>query len=168
MIEEFKQYFDNFENLTRSSEFLKYKKCFFEHKKILFIGNGGSNAIASHISNDAVKIYNKNSLSNSDSTMLSCFINDYGMDNAYVEFLKVYSDTNSLIILISSSGESKNIINCIKYCENNKLKYGLLTGFKENNSARLQSKSAYFDLHIASKNYGVVECLHQIFLHAIF
>ena len=43
------------------------------------------------------------------------------------EFLKIYSDKKSLNILISSSGMSQNIINCVKYVEKNNLPYGILT-----------------------------------------
>ena len=53
--------------------------------------------------------------------MLTCFINDFGMNNAYTQFLKYYTDKNTLVILISSSGQSKNIINCVNYLEKNNI-----------------------------------------------
>jgi D-sedoheptulose 7-phosphate isomerase len=74
---------------------------------------------------------------------------------------------NTLVILISSSGESQNILNCQKYCEHNKLGYGVLTGFESKNSLKSNAFHALFNYHVDSDSYGVVECVHQIFLHAI-
>ena len=99
--------------------------------------------------------------------MLTCFINDFGMENAYTKFIEFHGDKDTLCILISSSGESPNIINCINYCEENNIPYGLLTGFNINNKARLISKNALWDYHIKSNSYGIIECVHQIFLHGV-
>ena len=74
---------------------------------------------------------------------------------------------DTLVILISSGGESKNIINCSKFCENKNLKYGILTGFNPKNKLRKISKNAIWDYHINSSDYGIVECVHQIFLHGV-
>lgn len=148
-------------------EYLKYKFAFEKFNKIIILGNGGSNSIASHISQDMAKMHNKKSLSFSDPSMLTCFINDFGMDKAYVKFLDIYGDKNTLFILISSSGQSENIVNCVNYLEKKRMSYGVLTGFKKNNKVRTTSKKALFNFHVNSKNYGVVECTHQIFLHGL-
>jgi len=163
----FKKYIKASEDILISSEFSKYKEAFGKFNKIIIIGNGGSNSIASHISQDMAKFHNKVSFSFSDPSMLTCFINDFGMSNAYVKFLKFYGDRNTLFILISSSGMSKNIVNCVKYLEKNNLKYGVLTGFSNKNKVRVTSKRALFNFHVKSKDYGVIECTHQIFLHGI-
>lgn len=163
----FKKYIKSCKDILVSSEFSKYKKAFGKFKKIIIIGNGGSNSIASHISQDMAKFHNKVSFSFSDPSMLTCFINDFGMSDAYVKFLKFYGDTNTLFILISSSGMSTNIVNCAKYLEKNNLNYGVLTGFNSKNKVRAISKKAVFNFHVKSKNYGVVECAHQIFLHGL-
>jgi D-sedoheptulose 7-phosphate isomerase len=131
------------------------------------LGNGGSNAVASHISQDYVKFHGKRSMVFSDPSMLTCYINDFGMENAYVKFLEAYATQDTLIILISSGGESKNILNCIEWCEKTHKKYGILTGFDSKNSARRLSKNSLWDYHIDSKDYGIVECVHQIFLHGV-
>ena len=72
------------------------------HQNIIIIGNGGSNSVASHISQDYTKQLNKRCISFSDPSRLTCYINDYGRDEAYVEFLKDFADTDTLVILISS------------------------------------------------------------------
>lgn len=163
----FLKYAKALDDAIECSQYDKYVNVFKKFKKIILIGNGGSNSIASHISQDMTKFHNKQSFSFSDSSMLTCFINDFGMKNAYVKFLNFFSDQKSLVILISSSGESKNIINCVEYLEKNKISYGVLTGFDKKNNVRVKSKNALFNFHVNSKDYGVVECTHQIFLHGV-
>ena len=68
---------------------------------------------------------------------------------------------------VSSGGEADNMINCLSWCEENDIPYGVLTGFESNNTIRKTAKSALWNYHIASTSYGVVECVHQIFLHGV-
>ena len=135
------------------------------HSEIIIIGNGGSNSIASHISQDYTKVLNKKSYSFSDPSRLTCYINDYGRDNAYTEFLDDFAGKDTLVILISSSGNSMNIINAAKYCEDSDITYLALTGFNKNN--KLNNMNASFKYYVNSDDYGIVECLHQILLHSI-
>lgn len=161
---------DILSKMEDSEEYNKFKSIFKQNNKFIIIGNGGSNSVASHISQDYVKKCHKHSLTFSDPSMLTCFINDYGMENAYLEFVKAYRTYDTFIILISSSGESENILKVIKYCEANDYPYGILTGFAKSNSARVLGRlgrNAKFDYHVNSKDYGVVECVHQIFLHGV-
>ena len=135
------------------------------HSEIIIIGNGGSNSIASHISQDYTKVLDKKSYSFSDPSRLTCYINDYGRDNAYAEFLNDFVDKDTLVILISSSGNSMNIVNAAKYCENNNITYLALTGFDKNN--KLNNMNPMWRWHVDSDDYGIVECVHQIALHSI-
>ena len=68
---------------------------------------------------------------------------------------------------MSSGGESKNMLNCVDWCEDNKVDYGVLTGFEKNNTIRGEATNALFNYYINSHSYGVVECVHQIFLHGV-
>lgn len=163
----FKEYIDTLQCAHMESEFQKFKNAFNKYQNIIILGNGGSNSVASHISQDYVKFHNKNSMVFSDPSMLTCFINDFGMDQAYCRFLQYYAKPDTLCILISSGGESNNIVNCIKYCENKSIPYGILTGFQPTNKARSIANNALWDYHISSRNYGIVECVHQIFLHGV-
>ena len=88
-------------------------------EKVIIIGNGGSNAMASHISVDYTKFLNKKSFSFSDAPMLTAYINDYGRDEAYKQFLSDFVDGDTLVILISSSGNSMNVVNAAQWCEDN-------------------------------------------------
>ena len=162
-----KEIIQSLKNITNEQiENLKRLVC--GYKQVVIIGNGGSNSIASHISQDYTKKLKIKSFTFSDPSRLTCYINDYGMDLAYVQFLKEFCDNDTLVILISSSGNSQNIVKCLEYCCENKIEYVLLTGFDENNICRKRFKEgAALEYWVDSKDYGVVECTHQIFLHLI-
>ena len=137
-----------------------------DHEKIIILGNGGSSAIASHISQDYTKKLKKRSFTFSDSSRLTCYINDYGMDKAYSQFLEEFVDSDSLVILISSSGNSQNIVSCAELCDSRNIAYAMLTGFSRDNKLRTNHASrAKADVWVDSTDYGVVECAHQVLLH---
>jgi len=143
----------------------KLKSIVDEAENIIIIGNGGSNSIASHIAQDYTKVLGKKAISFSDPSRLTCYMNDYGIEDAYMKFIEHFSQKNTLVILISSSGESKNIVNAAQYCNENNLDLITLSGFDSNNLLRsFNSKLSYW---VDSKDYGIVECVHQIFLHSI-
>ena len=61
-----------------------------------------------------------------------------------------------------------NVINCAQFCRKEKISFGILTGFSADNDLRSHfSTDAKFDYHVNSDDYGVVECLHQVFLHGV-
>lgn len=167
MTNPFLNYIESLQGAHIEEQFEKFQVAFNAHQNIIILGNGGSNSVASHISQDYVKFHNKHSLVFSDPSMLTCFINDFGMENAYRKFLEYYATPKTLCILISSGGESKNILNCIEWCESTKTSYGILTGFSATNKARSIANTALWDYHIDSMDYGIVECVHQIFLHGV-
>jgi D-sedoheptulose 7-phosphate isomerase len=135
--------------------------------KIIILGNGGSNSIASHISCEYTKALNKPSISFSDPARLTCYANDYGYENTFKQFLKEFSESNGLVILISSSGNSKNITNCAEYCIDTGLKFITLSGYKNNNKLRSYSNRAELDFWIDNNDSGIIECIHEIILHSI-
>lgn len=133
--------------------------------KIYFFGNGASAAFANHMALDFSKNGKILSRSLSDSAMLTALSNDYSFKDSMLEFLKMEGVTNNdLVITISSSGNSSNIISVLNYCKKNKIKTLALSGLKrENKSIPLSDYSIY----VPMKTYGIVECIHQIFLHLI-
>ena len=68
---------------------------------------------------------------------------------------------------MSSGGESKNMLNAQEWCEQNSVSYGVLSGFSPGNTLRTSANNALWNYYINSSNYGVVECVHQIFLHGV-
>lgn len=133
--------------------------------KIYFFGNGASAAFANHMALDFSKNGKILSRSLSDSALLTALSNDYSYEKAMVEYLKIEGVTkDDLVITISSSGDSPNIVSSLAYCKENNIKSLALSGLKkENKSISL----ADYSIYVPMKTYGMVECIHQIFLHLI-
>ena len=133
-------------------------------KRVIFIGNGGSNAICSHMMEDYMKIAGKPTLSFTDAALITCFANDYGYENAMKEWIQFSYQDGDLLIAISSSGESKNILNAVNAHHQKGGTSITLSGFKKGNSL---SKMGTVNFETTITNYGIVECFHQVILHAI-
>ena len=133
-------------------------------KRIFFIGNGGSNSICSHMMEDFAKIAGYPTFSFSDAALITCFANDFGYEKAMEEWLKIHFTPGDLLVAISSSGESNNILNAANYVKQKNGKIITLSGFKENN--RL-SRIGDINFYLPISNYGIVECFHQVILHII-
>ena len=99
--------------------------------------------------------------------VITMLTNDFGYEQAYQKFLEYYVEKETLVILMSSGGESDNILNCQTWCEVNSVDYGVLTGFSPENTIRSRATNALWNYYINSSDYGVVECCHQIFLHGV-
>src|SRR6516225_4013827 len=79
--------------------------------KLIFIGNGGSAAIASHMATDYSKNGGIRALALNDSVMLTCLGNDLGYGEVFANQVELYARPQDLLIAISSSGRSANILN---------------------------------------------------------
>jgi len=145
----------------------RLKEIVWSFDNVIIVGNGGSNSIASHISQDYTKQLGKKAFSFSDPSRLTCYINDYGMENAYKQFLSEFVDNKTLVILISSSGNSKNIVNCARWCIQNNVEMITLSGFDINNKLKTLTQDKFLHFWVNSKDYGIVECIHQIILHTV-
>lgn len=132
--------------------------------KVIIIGNGGSAAIASHVSVDLTKACGIRSINFNEADLITCFANDYGYENWVVEALKAYADVDDLIILISSSGTSKNIVNAAKFCSLKGLKLITLSGFEEMNPL---SQHGDLSIWIDSGYYNFIEMTHHLWLVAL-
>ncbi len=163
----FKEYIETLQCAHMESEFQKYQEAFNNYKRIIILGNGGSNSVASHISQDYMKFHKKKVSILSDPSMITMLTNDFGYEFAYQKFLEYYVEDDTLVVIISSGGESPNMLKCVDWCEDKKIPYGVLTGFKSDNTIRGEASNALWNYHIASESYGVVECVHQIFLHGV-
>ena len=93
-------------------------------KDLYIIGNGGSAAIASHAVIDFINVGNISARTLHDSATLTCIANDYGYDNVFSKVVTCSLKPDDLLIAISSSGESNNIVNAVdaakkKWCNSN-------------------------------------------------
>ena len=101
--------------------------------KILIFGNGGSAAIASHVSVDLTKNANIRAVNFNESDLITCFSNDYGYERWIEKAVDFYADKNDTLVLISSSGKYKNMINACKAEKRKKIKIISFTGHAKNN-----------------------------------
>ena len=144
-----------------ANEIIKTNK---NNGKLIIVGNGGSAAIASHVSVDFTKAAGVRAINFNESDLLTCFSNDYGYENWVKKALEFYSDKKDFVILISSSGESKNIINGAKFLKKKNIKFITFSGFKKNNKLKKMGK---YNFYCNSSNYNFVENSHQIWLLSI-
>ena len=138
--------------------------------RIILIGNGGSNSIASHIAIDYQKFLNIKTTSLTDTGMLSMLVNDYGSEQSYSKFIEMNYEENMLVILISSSGNSTNVLNALHTANQLHCRIISLSGFDKNNKLYTVSstlQNVILNYHVNSMHYGIVETTHQVFLHSI-
>ena len=133
--------------------------------RIFFFGNGASASFSNHMSLDWSKNGDILALSLSDSSLLTALANDFSYEEIFTEFVKINSiNSDDFVVLTSSSGNSKNIINVIKHCSDNKIKTLGLSGLSSNN---FTNRNTNFSIFVPCNTYGMVECIHQIFHHLI-
>ena len=131
--------------------------------RIFFFGNGASASFANHMSLDWSKNGGVLALSLSDSALLTALANDYSYEDAFREFAKINSlGKNDLVVTISSSGNSPNVVSALDYANEVGATTFALSGLKPNNKSR---KKANFSVYYPFKTYGMVECAHQVYLH---
>jgi len=132
-----------------------------KNNKVILAGNGASASISSHVSNDLTKAAGVKAINFNEANLITCFSNDYGYENWVSNALKFYSSPGDILILISSSGQSKNIINAANLSKKFKLKLITLSGFSFKN--KLKSKGLV-NFYVNSNNYNTIEILHLFIL----
>ncbi len=138
--------------------------------QVLVIGNGGSAAIADHLCCDFAKgtlVPNAPKIRPislaSNLSLYSAAANDFGFENAFASQIEIFARPNDLVIAISSSGESPNIVNGIKTAQKLGLKVIGLTGFDGGEVKRRSDVS----IHVGIANYGIIEDCHQVIMHSV-
>ena len=133
--------------------------------KILIFGNGGSAAISSHFSVDLTKNAGVRCVNCNEADLITCFSNDYGYERWVEKAVDFYGDEGDLLIVISSSGSSKNMLNGVKAARNGNFNAVVtFTGFAEENPLR---QLGNINLWVDSKAYNFIENIHQVWLLAI-
>ena len=132
--------------------------------KVYFIGNGGSAAIASHMTADFMKNGGMNTVSLYDNAVTTCMGNDYGYQDIFSRPLDFLANSCDLLVAISSSGKSQNILNSINIAKEKGMSIISFTGFDRDNPAR---DDADFSIYVPSHKYGLVESIHNLILQEI-
>lgn len=171
MITYFTDYFKNIDNASHAAnieDFILISKLICKANKIggkvIIVGNGGSASIASHVSIDFTKAANIRAITFNESSLITCFSNDYGYEHWVEKAIEFYADQNDIVILISSSGMSENIVNAAHKAKNMGLPVVTLSGFSSDNKLR---KCGDVNLWVDSTKYNVVEIVHQTWILAI-
>lgn len=146
---------------------------FYKDKVQVFVfGNGGSAAIAEHFSCDHNKAINQDTPLQSNITclssnlsLISAIANDYDYSEVFSQQLSYHKNGSGLVIAISSSGNSSNIIKGLIKARNKGYTTIALVGF--NGGVVMSEKLADVVIHVNSNNYGVVEDTHQMIMHSM-
>ena len=173
----FESYFSVLNNFLQNKNLNKlinisneiYRKI-INKKKIFICGNGGSGSIADHFLCDFMKgvssdTYFKPKIIslNSNPSLLSAIANDLGYDKIFEFQLDNLAKAGDLIVLLSCSGNSKNIIRVIKLAKKKKVKIIGFTGFQ----GGYLKKNSDINFHVNISNYGIVEDIFQITMHCM-
>ncbi len=169
-----KKYTKDFSKLVSSTrdienQLLEFKQSLLSasenSKKTIIVGNGGSAAIASHFAVDLTKNAKTRCINFNESDLITCFANDYGYENWVQRAIDFYGDEGDVLVAISSSGSSKNILNgCNEAQKKNFSKIITLSGMDSDNPLR---KLGDINLWANSKGYNLIENIHQFWLLAV-
>ena len=132
--------------------------------KAMLIGNGGSAAIASHFATDFSKNGGVPTLAFTDAALLTCIGNDFGYESVYAKPVEMYGRPGDLLVAISSSGTSPNILAAVRAAQAGGLQVITLSGFQPDNPLRAMGA---LNLYIDSDSYGFVECSHFMLCHVM-
>lgn len=160
------------ECLVNVSRILKSK--FSQPNSFIFVcGNGGSSALSQHFAVDlgvgtrrvlkegGCRIFDLTS----NSAIMTALANDTGYENVFANQIDLYGKRSDLLIAISSSGNSKNVINAVRKAKEKGVTSIGLTGFEGGQIRALVDYSVHIETEIG--NYGMVEDMHSFILHAL-
>jgi len=153
---------ENIKKIQDCSEMLKFLKD--QGKKTIIVGNGASSSIASHGSVDLTKQAKVRSINFNEANLLTAFSNDYGFENCFSRAYDFYADDGDIVIAVSVSGESKNVINICKAAKNDGNKVITFSGKSSDNTLRNLGDVNFW---VDSAAYNIVECIHMIWLTSI-
>lgn len=158
----------NMQTLDYAEGIKRLQEVFNRHKEqgshVFFIGNGGSSAIASHMTADFMKNGGMNTYSLYDNAVTTCMGNDYGYESVFSRPLEFLGRREDLLVAISSSGNSKNIINAIEVARKREMEVITLTGFQSSNRAK---QLGDVNVYVPSEKYGIIESIHNLLLQQI-
>lgn len=135
-----------------------------ENKKLIFLGNGGSAAIASHAATDFFKNGGARTMTFNDASLLTCLSNDYKYEEAFERGVERMADKGDIVFAISSSGKSANILKAAQAGTKGGAQVVTLSGFGADNPLR---KLGDINFYVPSNSYAHVENIHLLICHMI-
>ena len=131
-------------------------------KKVMLIGNGGSAAIASHMQNDLCKAVGVRAIVFYETPLLTALSNDHGYGCVFERPVELWADTGDLLLAISSSGQSENILRAVQATLTRGCQVITLSGFNADNPLR---HMGHLNFYVPSPVYGYVETAHSVLTH---
>ena len=132
---------------------------------IYLIGNGASAAMASHFAADACKNGGLRAQAFNDGALLTCTGNDLAFDQVFALPLTRFARAGDMLIAISSSGNSPNIVRALEVARGLGVGVVTLTGMRADNKARALGD---LNFYVPLSRYGWAESAHQVVLHYWF
>jgi D-sedoheptulose 7-phosphate isomerase len=133
-------------------------------RKLIFIGNGASASIASHMAADFWKNGKIKAIAFNDAALLTSISNDFGYPFVFEKPISAFADAGDILFAISSSGASENILRAVRMARKKHVLVISLSGFKENNPLR---KLGHLNFYVPSDKYGYVEVIHHSICHCL-
>lgn len=128
------------------------------------VGNGGSASVVAHAQNDLVKACGIRAMVYQDVPLLTAFANDHGYHKGYSDALSIWLEDDDVLIAVSSSGASSNILNAVKVAKDIGATVVTCSGFQPENALR---QLGHLNFYVPSSDYGQVELTHAALLHCL-
>ena len=135
-----------------------------DRRQLFFVGNGGSAGIAVHMTADFLKNGKMRTVDLYGVPTLTCFANDYGYEYVFGKQIELLADPGDLLVAISSSGNSPNILRAADTMREIGGSIVTFTGFTEDNKLRAMGER---NLYVPSMAYGIVESIHNQILQQV-
>ena len=131
-------------------------------RKVLLCGNGGSSAIASHAQNDLCASSGVRAMVFTEQPLLTATANDYGYGSVYERSVQLWGEPGDLLVTVSSSGKSENIIRALNAAKEKDCSTITLSGFMPDNPSR---QLGDLNFYVPCQVYGIVESAHTALAH---
>ncbi|QIQ41282.1 MAG: D-sedoheptulose 7-phosphate isomerase [Buchnera aphidicola (Aphis urticata)] len=155
---------DQIKNIEKSA--ILISEAFKNKKKVISCGNGGSHCDSMHFSEELTGLYREKrsgypAISISDTSHISAIGNDFGYDYVFSRYIESVGNPSDILLAISTSGNSKNIINAIKAARKKEMKIIVLTG---NDGGKIKKLS---DIEICVPYYGYSDRIQEMHIKII-
>lgn len=133
-------------------------------RKVMFVGNGGSSAIASHQAIDLWRNGGIRAIAFNDPVLLTCVSNDFGYPRVFEKPIDMFGESGDVLVAISSSGKSENILLAVEAARRVGASVITMSGFQPDNPLR---RLGDLNFYVPSGSYGHVEIAHLTICHCI-
>ena len=133
-------------------------------RKAMLIGNGGSATLVSHMQNDLCASAGVRAMVFNEAPLLTALANDFGYPTAFRRLVELWADPADLLIAVSSSGKSDNILQAVQAAVDRGCQVITFSGFQPANPLRSLGD---LNFYVSSNSYGFVETAHMSLMHAL-